>query len=433
MGRGASHIGMDFGTSNSAVAVADGEGGVEFIEYALLGAKTLSYRSLLFFDPDEQEVRLPIQFHAGVDAIEAYLEALGEGRLVQSFKTHLTTATLGRTRIGPHALGLDDMLTLFFLRLRRTVEQKRGQAVQAVVLGRPVRFAGSSGEENDAQAEARLRAAAESAGFERVHFELEPIAAAYHYERGLEHPELALVADFGGGTTDFCLMRLGPGRHRQAERAGDIITTGGVGVAGDDLDAAIIEHLVCPRLGRGTTYVEMGRELDVPHAYYFKLARWHHLSFLKGRRTQAELERLHRLAREPEAIGALIHVIENNQGFHLHKAVERLKIALSSDERATFLYEDGPVRIEAEVSRQEFEGWIAPHVAAIAEALDHTLARSGVAPGEVDRVFMTGGTAFVPAVRREFEARFGADALRGGDELMSIASGLALHASRLWS
>ncbi len=127
-----------------------------------------------------------------------------------------------------------------------------------------------------------------------------------------------------------------------------------------------------------------------------------------------------------------MHVIENNQGFHLHKAVERLKIALSSETRGSFHYEDGPVRIEVEVQREQFETWIAEQVTAISEALDQTLKSAGVEPAKVDRVFMTGGTAFVPAVRRQFEARFGADKLVGGDELMSIASGLALHASRRW-
>jgi hypothetical chaperone protein len=425
------HVGIDFGTSNTVLALADAAGGVTLVEHSLLGASTHGYRTLLFFDPDEQDVRLPIQFHAGVEAIEAYLESLGEGRLVQSFKTHLTNAALGRTQIGHHAVSLDDMLTLFFFRLRRHL-QARGEVVRHAMLGRPVQFAGAQSDADSQQAQARLAAAAAKAGFEEVRFELEPIAAAYHYERALERPELALVADFGGGTTDFCLMRLGPRRHDRGDRRDDIVATGGVAVAGDDLDAAIIEHLVCPRLGQGTTYVEMGRELEVPRSYYYKLARWHHLSFLKGQRTRAELLRMQRLARRPEAIEALVHLIENNQGFHLHKAVEQLKISLSSAPVGKFRYVDGPVRIEARVERRELEGWIAEHVEAIAQTLDRTLADAGVKPKAVDRVFMTGGTAFVPAVRREFEARFGAGKLSGGDELLSIASGLALHAARTW-
>jgi len=419
------HVGIDFGTSNTAVALADEGGAVRFLEFSLLGAPTQSFRSLLFFDPEAQEVGTPIEFHAGTGAIEAYLEALGEGRLVQSFKTHLTTASLGRTQIGHHAISLDDMLVLFFTRVREHIEQSWGNAPDAVTLGRPVRFAGADSDADSEAAQARLEAAALRSGFATVDFQLEPIAAAFHYERSLSRPELALVADFGGGTTDFCLMQLGGDAGR--DRRDDIVATGGVGVAGDDLDAAIIEHVVSPELGKGSRYREMGREKAVPSSYYYKLSRWHHLSFLRGKRVRAELERLLRAALEPDKIEAFIHVLENNQGFHLHKAVERLKIALSSEEHATFHFEDDPVDIEAPVRRADFEQWIAPCVEAITTSLDETLTRAGLTPREVDRVFMTGGTAFVPCVRREFERRFGADKLSGGDELMSIASGLAIR------
>jgi hypothetical chaperone protein len=185
--------------------------------------------------------------------------------------------------------------------------------------------------------------------------------------------------------------------------------------------------VVSPQLGKGTRYREMGREKAVPSSYYYKLSRWHHLSFLRGKRVRAELERLLRASLEPEKIEAFIHVLENNQGFHLHKAVERLKIALSSTDTATFRFEDDPVEIEASVRRSDFERWIAPCVASITTALDDTLAQAGLSPDAVDRVFMTGGTAFVPSVRRQFEQRFGARKLSGGDELMSIASGLAVR------
>jgi hypothetical chaperone protein len=377
-----------------------------------------------------QDVRAPIKFSAGTGAIEAYLEAMGEGRLVQSFKTHLTTQSLGRTQIGHHSISLDDMLMLFFSRLREHVTQAWGETPDRVTLGRPVRFAGAEDEDDNANAQARLEAAARQSGFETVDFELEPIAAAFHYERMLERPELALVADFGGGTTDFCLMRLGganSGPNSGHDRQDDIVATGGVGVAGDDLDAAIIEHVVSPELGKGTRYREMGREKTIPSSYYYKLSRWHHLSFLRGKRVRAELERLHRAALEPEKLEAFIHVLENNQGFHLHKAVERLKIALSSADEASFRFEDDPVEIETQVQRADFERWIEPCVDAITTGLDETLARAGLAPDAVDRVFMTGGTAFVPCVRRQFEQRFGAEKLTGGDELMSIASGLAVR------
>jgi len=312
------------------------------------------------------------------------------------------------------------------LRLRQRAEAALGHPIAAATIGRPVRFAGGRTPEDDEAAATRLLAAARTAGFHDVQLELEPVAAAHHYERTLTRPELALIADFGAGTTDFCLMRVGP--QQGGERRHEILATGGVGAAGDDLDAALIDHVVCPALGKGDTYVEMGQEHPIPTSYFYKLARWHHLSFLSGSRVRTELERLHRVARHPERIAALMHIIAANQAFHLHKSVERVKIELSQQPHARFDYVDAPVEIHTEVDRTDFETWIAPVTEAIAACLDDTLARAGVSAAEVDCVFMTGGTAFVPAVRRQFEARFGAAKLRSGDELMSIASGLALLA-----
>lgn len=421
-------VGIDFGTSSSALALADAEGRVRFAQLPTLGALGSSWRTLLFFDPDEQPVRQPIQYAAGGEAIAAYLECMGEGRLLQSFKSHLTTQSLGRTQIAHHQIGLDDMIALFLRRLRERAEQHLGVAIEAATIGRPVRFVGARTPEDDEAAAGRLLAAARQAGFVDARLELEPVGAAYHYERALTRPELALVADFGAGTTDFCLMRMGP-TGRGDERAREIVGTGGVGAAGDDLDAALIENLVCPRLGKGDTYVEMGREHPIPGSYYYKLARWHHLPFLAGPRVRAELERLRRGARHPERIAALMHIIATNSAFNLHKAVERTKVELSSKPQASFDFGDGELEIRATVTRRDFERWIAPVTAAIAASLDDTLARAGVTPDAVDCVFMTGGTAFVPVVRALFKARFGAAKLRSGDELMSIASGLALRAA----
>ena len=429
-------VGIDFGTSSSAIAMADADGAVRFAQFpagvdptaALATGMGPSWRTLLFFDPDAQKVELPVQYHAGAEAIAAYLEAAGEGRLVQSFKTHLTSESLGRTQIAHHALGLEDMIALYLLRLRQRAEADLGCTIDRALIGRPVRFAGGHGPEDDALAERRLRTAATLAGFREVELELEPVGAAHHYARTLTRPELALVADFGAGTTDFCVMKVGPTGHDTAPSR-DIVAIGGVAAAGDDLDAALIDYIVCPLLGKGDSYVEMGGQRKaIPSSYYYKLARWHHLSFLGGTRTRTELERLRRGAQHPERIAALMHIIETNQAFHLHKSVERVKLELSRHEHAAFHFTDGPIDIHAEVTRADFERWIVDTTDAIAKALDDTLARAKLAPRAIDCVFMTGGTAFVPAVRRLFEQRFGADKLRSGDELMSIASGLALRA-----
>lgn len=423
--------GIDFGTSNSVFALADGRKGIRFAEYPLLGSLTSSFRSLLFFDIEEQEPLDPIVYDAGPEGIEAYLEALGDGRVIQSFKTHLTAEGLGRTRIGPHSLDLEGLVALFLKRMRVRSESSLGTPLRRAVFGRPVRFAGAADEADDERAEARLRAAAKLAGFEEVHVELEPIAAAFHYESKLERDEVAMIADFGAGTTDFCVMRIGPSRREASERDEDVVVTGGLGVAGDDLDAAIIQNVVAPKLGKGTLYREFGRELLIPPSYYHKLSHWHQLSFLRGERTRADLERLQQFADEPDAIGHLMAIIEDNQGFHLHKSVEAAKVALSSATRAEFVYEHEDFTIRAPIERADFESWIDDSVQAIVSELDATLARAGLGPTDVDRVFMTGGTAFVPCVRAEFAKRFGEAKLSSGDELSSIAAGLAAKAQRL--
>ena len=423
--------GIDFGTSNSVVAVQSPSGQVEFAEHEFLGSLTPSFRSLLFFDLEEQEALEPIVYSAGPKGIEAYLDAFGEGRIIQSFKTHLTSEGLGRTRIGPHALDLEGIVTLFLKRLRVESERRMSRPLRWAVFGRPVRFAGSKSKQDDDRAEARLRSAAKLAGIEEVFTELEPIAAAFHYERKLEADELAMIADFGAGTTDFCVMRIGPSRRDATERDDDVIATGGVGVAGDDLDAALIQQVVAPSLGKGSYYREYGRSLVIPPSYYNKLSHWHQLSFLRGERTRADLQRLQQFADDPDAISHLMAIIEDNQGFHLHKSVEATKVALSSRESAEFRYEHEDFAIVASVRREDFEAWIADDVASIVAELDRTLADANLQPKDIARVFMTGGTAFVPSLRAEFAARFGAEKLSSGDELSSIAAGLAAKGQRM--
>ncbi len=423
--------GVDFGTSNSVVALLGADARPRFAEFSLLGAMTRSFRSLLFFDLEEQHHREPLHFEAGPEGIEAYLEAYGEGRLIQSFKTHLTSQGLGRTQIGPHNEDLDGLIAHFLRRLFERAEANLGRPVERAVFGRPVRFAGAKESADDERAEQRLRKAAAAAGVREVHVELEPIAAAYHYESRLERDEVALIADFGAGTTDFCVMRIGPSRREHEDRSADVLATGGIGVAGDNLDAALIQNVIAPKLGKGSHYHEFGRTHIIPNSYYNKLSRWHQLSFLRGDRTRKDLGRLQQHADEPEAIAALIEIIEDNQGFHLHKSIEQLKIGLSQRERADFLYRHDELEIVSEVARADFESWIAEDVESITESLDATLASAGLSPADVDRVFMTGGTAFVPCVRERFASRFGEGKLSRGDELSSIASGLAARGGRL--
>ena len=266
-----------------------------------------------------------------------------------------------------------------------------------------------------------------SAGFEKVIFEYEPIGAAYHYETRLDHDELILVADFGGGTSDFSLLRVGP-TFRRVRGSREILGTDGVPLAGDAFDAKLVRHLVSPLLGQGTSYKSLGKDLQMPAWIYIKLERWHHLSLLKSKETMQVLKSLRIQSQEPDKIEALIHLVEEDLGFYLHQAVQRAKLELSAGDATIFSFQVPGISISHLVTRKNFEQWIAEELLHISGCVDGLLTRVGVSRKDVNKVFLTGGSSFVPAVRRIFEQRFGAERLVAGDEFSSVARGLALRA-----
>jgi hypothetical chaperone protein len=297
-------------------------------------------------------------------------------------------------------------------------------------VGRPVRFVGAESDEDDEYALSRLRASLKEAGFPRVSFEYEPVGAAYHYESTLSKDELIVIGDFGGGTSDFSLLRVGPSFSSGDLAHGRVLGNQGLGLAGDAFDAKLIRHLVSPALGAGSTLRSSGKLLPVPNWVYLKLERWHHLSFLKSQETLNMLMSVARQALEPEKIKALLYLVRHDLGYQLHRAIQKLKASLSHQETATFRFDDGDVTIRADVTRSDFETWISEELSAIENSLDALLSKTGIAPQEVDRVFLTGGSSLVPSVRRIFESRFGPEKIRTGDEFTSVARGLALRSLR---
>jgi len=313
--------------------------------------------------------------------------------------------------------------------LRESAERHFRTEIRHALVGRPVRFVGAENEEDDDYAVSRLRQAFTAAGFEHVDFEFEPVAAAYAYESTLDHDELILIGDFGGGTSDFSLLRVGPGVRGRGRTAGDMLGKSGVPLAGDAFDARIVRKLVSPELGLDSHARSFGKTLPaVPAWIYSNLERWHYLSFLRTRDVMEILRTSRMRAEEPEKIQALIDLIEEDLGYQLHQAVQRVKFELSHADVAEFRFSDGSMNLRIPMTRVEFEGWIADELEAIKESLDTLFAASGVDAREVDRVFLTGGSSFVPAVRRIFDTRFGAARVRGGNEFTSVASGLALAA-----
>jgi hypothetical chaperone protein len=422
-------VGIDFGTTNSAVAVADEAGAPRLATFDAedgRAAPTLAFRSILHFEPGEREAGGRPRARAGPAALARWLESAGDGRLVQSIKSFLASPLFEATEVYGAVYQLEDLIAAILTALRAEAEVRLGPLGPRAVVGRPVRFAGE-GRNDERLALSRLRSAFVRAGFEEVVFEYEPVAAAWHYALRLAEPEIVLIGDFGGGTSDFSLLRLAPGAGPRPEH--EILATSGVGVAGDAFDAKLVRHRVAPLLGRGSRHRNaFGQELTMPQWLYGRLERWHHLSFLKSPRTLQILADLEREALEPERIRAFAHLVREDRGFQVYRAVEAAKHGLSEAERARIVYRDRAIGLDTEVERTAFERWIAPELAKIEACVDEALAGAGLSAARVDRVFLTGGSAFVPAVRRIFASRFGAERIRGGDELGSVASGLALRA-----
>ncbi len=411
-------VGLDFGTTNSSLACWKAPE-LELVRFAAKTGETPSFRSLLYFEkPGSGRLRA----FAGPTAIEEYLEADTKGRLIQSLKSFLTSRALRSTEIFGQQAQIEDLIARIVRPMREEAERQFGRPVTSVVAGRPVHFVGANSDEDNDYATERLRVAFGKAGFTEVEFELEPVAAAHHYASTLDHEELILVGDFGGGTSDFSLLRVG---GAQAELLGNE----GVGLAGDALDAKIVRHVVSPALGAGTSLRSFGKILPVPTWVYAKLERWHHLSLLRSRETLQMLETTRKQAIESERIEALLHLIHEDLGYRLHQAVQKAKVELSQAPETIFRYYDGVADIEEKIARRDFENWIGEELAAIEGCVDRLLQATGVHARDVDAVFLTGGTSFVPAVQAVFSSRFGGERIRTGHEFTSVARGLALRAA----
>jgi hypothetical chaperone protein len=419
-------IGLDFGTTNSAIAVADNNRQATLATFADGPSRITNFRSILYFPARDRSSPQKAETQAGPEAINSYLDADTKGRLIVSIKSYLASPLFTSTSINGRNYTLEDLIAIILRRLRTAAMEQFGTSASQVVLGRPVRFSGAENEVDEQLALRRLTAAAELAGFKQVSFELEPVAAAYQYETQLDRDELVLIGDFGGGTSDFTLARLGPGR-KQAGRS-PVLGTSGVAIAGDTFDSRIMMRLVAPKLGLGSHYISLGKQLPVPVWVYSQLSSWHHMFLLKEPKTMAVLREVRNQATEPEKVAGLVQIISENLGYALYRAVEQNKVGLTAEEVARFLFTQSTVRLEDTLERWQFESWIQDDIQNIAACVRSLLDQCGVKPSDIDSIFLTGGSSFVPVVRRYFSRTFGAGKLRSGEELTTVAKGLALRA-----
>ncbi|WP_375272443.1 Hsp70 family protein [Sphingomonas sp.] len=412
--------GLDFGTTNTVLAVNHAAGTTPNVLMLDPDVGGSVFRSALCFWQDE-DAPGGLMVEAGPAAIREYLEYPDGSRFLQSFKSVAASASFDAAPVFNKRFAFDELGRVFLDKLSAQADGALG-SLDRLIVGRPVRYAGAR--PDPVLARARYDAMFQGRA-DHIAYVFEPLAAAFSHAARVSEPATLLVADFGGGTSDFSVVRVErPGAERRCVPLGHA----GVGIAGDRFDYRIVDRLVLPLLGKGGSYRSFDKVLEIPGGYFADFADWSKLALMRNRRTLGELERLRRSAVDPEAIGRMIALIEHEQGFALYDAVGRLKRALSNADEAEFRFSGGDLEIAQVVTRAEFERWIADDVARMAAAVDEALADACVETGAIDRVFLTGGTSLVPAVRRLFEQRFGAARIESGGELTSIAHGLALIA-----
>ncbi len=408
--------GVDFGTSNSTV-------GFQLPGQPLLlpmedGKPTLP--SVVFFNADDDAVSF------GRAALTDYL-AGHEGRLMRSLKSLLGTSLIdGQTEVQGRALPFRELLAQFVRELKRRAEQAAGRSFEQAVFGRPVHFVDDDAAA-DRQAQATLLEIARAAGFREVDFQYEPIAAAFDYESGIAREELVLIADIGGGTSDFSLVRLSPQRATRAERRDDILATGGVHIGGTDFDKYLSLRCAMPMLGLGT---QLANGNEVPSSYYFNLATWHTINFAYAQKVWRELQDVYRDARERDKLARLLKLIEQRDGHWLAMKMEEGKIALSTAETMQLQLDRLSRDLTLVLQRERFDDAIGHLVSGIENTVSALLCDAGVAADAIDTVFFTGGSSGVPLLRQKIAALLPGAKCVEGDLFGSIGTGLALDAAR---
>ncbi len=409
--------GLDFGTSNSAVALPAGNG-AQLVE---LEDGATSIPSAVFFvtEPPESIIY-------GRAAVREYLDGT-PGRLLRSLKSLLGSSLMEETtEIGERSIRYVDVVTLYMRTLRERGCAATGQSLTSVILGRPVRFVDDDAKQ-DRKAQDTLAQCARAAGFRHVEFQLEPIAAAFDYERTIEREEAVLVIDVGGGTADFTVIRLAPNRRNRTDRASDILANDGIHIAGTDFDSRLNLSWVMPVLGYG----ELGpRGTPVPSLIYFDLSTWHRINLLYAPRFLGTLRELQAFFVDLAPYRRLVKVIERRLGHELLGETEAAKIALSTADTTTLdLYAiDSGLTVTAK--RVELLALLGDLLARLVSVGTATVAAAGLTPAQVSTLYFTGGSSGMTALRDAFATAFPDSRVAVGDLFGSVVSGLGIDAGR---
>lgn len=442
--------GLDFGTSNSSIAIARG-GSIDVLPVDPAAGNPAVLSSVLYVDHtgkacigseairqfvDENRGREIIRRRVasgktietvfGTENVQFDVDVDMPGRLFQAIKHALPNRLFEGTDVFGRFWTVEELVAEVLRQLKSRADTLLGRQISSVVMGRPVHF--STDPKEDALAQKRLKQAAQMAGFKHIRFLFEPVGAALAYENGLTKEEIAFVFDFGGGTLDFTVIRLGPGHISQPERIGDILSVGGLVIGGNTFDEEIMEKQLMKYFGARYTGATMtGVEIHLPYWILAHLRSWYTIPLLNERETLRFLNELRAAAtRGGGEIAALLTLATKNYAWDLFEEIEKAKIGLSEARQATLSFHKDNIDIDELLTRLRFEAIIAGHLDAIGAGIDETLRAAGLKPEDVDVVLPTGGSSLIPAVQRVLDETFGAQKVRHQDVYTSVVKGLAL-------
>ena len=408
--------GIDFGTTNSAISILNEETGKIIA--------TITIPSLLYF-PCELNQGDTLNHFVGEKAIDAYLNDNMSGRFMKSVKRILPRSSFSETRIHSYKINASELVAFVLTELKSQADQFIGCKCTKAVIGRPVNFDDDDALKNEL-AQSRLLDAALQAGFTDIRFQYEPIGAAFAYEKTLKKKERVLVADLGGGTTDFTLIELNPDNTNQKDRRKDILATGGIYIGGDSFDSSFMWERGTPYFGRGVLYESMpGKMMELPLFFFENICSWEKMNFFNGRKIQNELRKYFIWSKKNNKLKDFLTLIENNLGYSLFKIIEKTKIELSYSEESNFLYHQSDIKIDEIISLNSYNKIIHDDVMKIENYLDSFLNKHGINGNEIDSLFLTGGTSLVGEIRNLFSRRFPETSMKDGDTFVSVANGLA--------
>jgi hypothetical chaperone protein len=408
--------GLDFGTSNTTLGTVVGSAPV----LTALEAGQTTIPSAIFYQTDGGAL-------IGRKAIESYVEG-APGRLMRSLKSVLGTSLIDETtRLGRERTSFRDVIAYYLAAVKRRAEQATGRELRAVVHGRPVHFVDNAGDA-DRKAEQTLREIAREIGFDEVTFQFEPIAAALDHERQISAEEIALIADIGGGTSDFSIVRLGPQRHGKVDRSADILANDGVRIGGTDFDRQLSLGVVMPLFGFGSAMKRPG--LDVPSSYFHDLATWSNINRMYEPRVIAGIRQVRQEALEPELLDRLVRVVDEQRGHTLAMEVEEAKIALAEARRADIPLQWVAPGLGAAIGRPDLVSHTRQLAERIAARIKICLMQAQLSAGDIDAVFLTGGSVRLAHVRKAITKALPSARIVEGDTFGAVGKGLTLEALR---